>query len=114
MKTYTEEEVNELIHGVVLETAKGVRDWFEKETVITDNETGYVLTNATIGLKENRASPLKDYIYPRLEKLGVEYNTELGDIFRKKDWTNTEKNIHILKKDSYGKTICNKWYFLDA
>ena len=42
MKTYTEEEVNELIHGVVLETAKGVRDWFEKETVITDNETGYV------------------------------------------------------------------------
>ncbi len=85
MKTYTEEEVNELIHGVVLETAKGVRDWFEKETVITDNETGYVLTNATIGLKVNQASPLKDYIYPRLEKLGVEYNTELGDIFRKKD-----------------------------
>ena len=80
MKTYTEEEVTELIHDVVLETAKGVRDWFEKETVITDNETGDLLTNATIGLKENPANPLKNYIYPRLERFGIKYNTELRDI----------------------------------
>jgi len=78
MKTYTEEEVKELIHAVVLETAKGVKDWFEKETVIKNKETGDVIEDANLCLKEDPANPLKGYIYPRLEKFGIEYNTELG------------------------------------
>jgi len=71
MKTYTEEEVKKLIQDAVIEACKATKDWCEKESIIVDKETKALMSNATVTLKENPKSPLRDYVYPSLEKKGI-------------------------------------------
>jgi hypothetical protein len=71
VKNYTEEEVKKLIQDAVIEACKATKDWVVKESIIVDKETRALIPNATVTLKENPKSPLRDYVYPSLEEKGI-------------------------------------------
>lgn len=71
MKTYTEEEVNQLIKTAITETSQGFLEWLRNETDVVDKNTKEVLHNTEITLKPEKNGLMKKYIYPRLEKQGI-------------------------------------------
>ena len=75
MKTFTGDEVDQLIRATINETAEGVFEWFKNETQVVDKETRENLDSTTeIDIKEGAKGALKNYIYPRLEKHGIIIN----------------------------------------
>ena len=70
MKTYTEDEVSELIKTTINETTKGFIEWLKNETHIVDKNTKDVLTNAVVDIKKDCKKPT-EYIYSHLAKNGI-------------------------------------------
>ena len=70
-RSYTEEEVSDLIRNVIVEAANGIRDWIVKDTVIIDQITLKPIKNATIGLKKRRKS-VAFRVYTRLRNIGID------------------------------------------
>jgi hypothetical protein len=72
MKMHTEYEVTKLIRATINETAKGVFEWFEKETNIVDKQTRQILDDtAEIDINESTKDLLTNYVHPKLEKYGI-------------------------------------------
>jgi hypothetical protein len=60
-----------LIKECVIEALKGYQDWLKQETDIVEKGTKKVLSNAEINIRPDTQSMMKNYVYPRLAKLGV-------------------------------------------
>jgi hypothetical protein len=75
MKTYTEEEVKQLIKDTMSCTMRGMMDWYESEhAYIVDKTTKERIPNCE--LEGNRdISPFDNYIRPLLAEKGIMYTT---------------------------------------
>lgn len=70
-KVINKKEAESLIKECVLEAVRGYQDWLKHETDIVEKETKKVLPNTAIEIRPDTKSLMKDYVYPRLAKLGV-------------------------------------------
>ena len=73
-KLYTEEQVSELVGKVSNETMLGFWDWFMEVAKIVDKETKQPLENAELYLTPENTGRIGEFIFPRLEKIGVKLN----------------------------------------
>jgi hypothetical protein len=76
-KVYTEEQVSELVGKVSNESILGLWEWFMEVAVIVDKETKQPLENAELYLIPENTGRIDEFIFPRLEKIGVKLNKKL-------------------------------------
>jgi hypothetical protein len=71
MKTYTKEEVEQIIEETVTISVNGVMEWINKDTDIVDSETKRVIENCEIELKPGELlnNLVEKYIYPKLRNI---------------------------------------------
>ena len=72
-KKYTEKEIQDLLKSAISETSLGVLDWLEKETYLVHKKTKATIEYAEIEIKDRRKGMIENYVYPRLEKVGIKF-----------------------------------------